>query len=486
MRTCTLPGLLSLLGVVSMVMLYQCSGNPTLADGTHTGNPDVAACAAAIRDLSLESGQWHIENYVSAERLDPASIDPRTDHGPILAKRQTGVMAWSDTLILTDTLYRDTFFVLQHSPLIVNDTIIDTYVQSDTVDTIIDGRSYKHVEKTMITDSVYVNDTIVKVDTVFFTDTVVVRDTIYPSDKAPAGSPGETQKQFYDSANWYNRSNFDVSAPAPAYQYSTYNPELKLAEHVFASPAGDEAAVITSPAKFDLRDNARTDVVELSALFPADSVTTVRITYSDADGDNLLFEAASGATPAARLTEVRQSTNADQRLTVLFDAGADIHFGAIADNAVATMNRVSTESGDTVQTIRFEKGANDSLRMTIDRNRPSREVDKSQSVFVSLDGSLRSARDDRLVQMRHMRRYRRKDIYQIHLTLTPAAPRERTQSLEACSFSARIVHQDDTEAAFSGIVNESGVIIGDYTYYGTIMRLTVDPDGKQVISEETR
>jgi hypothetical protein len=470
---------LALIAMCAALVHVHC-GNPSLADGTHTGNPDVSACAAAIRDVSLSSSHWHVDAYIAPERLSPSAIDPREAGGPVMAKRSASVLAWSDTLILIDTLYREDT-VLVEKQQIIRDTLVETRIETDTVDTIIDGRRYTHIEKSLIEDSIYVNDTVAGVDTLIYRDTIMVQDTLYGGDLATP-APAESRDGLLDSASW--KSGYSVEGAAPAYQYSVIVPETRQVQHVFRSPTGNLGAIVANPHNYDVRDQARSDIVELSAAYQSDSGAAVSVVYADADGDGLLFTADSGLLPRSSLAEQRRSSDADQSLTAVFDAGLDVRFESIADNAVLYLTRVRRENGgDTSQTVRYESRGVDSMVLMIADFGSAEGIESKHTRFYSAAGARRSSGDDRLVGLSHTRRFRSATLYRLDLQCTPLSPRQPTESLGAASFSAAVTFQDGAEALFEGTIDENGIIVGNYVRDGESLRITIDQEGHQTVAE---
>ncbi len=412
-----------LCAAAAALTLVRCSVSPTVADGgTHTGNPDISACASALFDIMETGDEWHVGHYVDSQALDPSYIDPSAGADPsepyrtTLAKRA----AVAETTVIDTILMYDTLFV--------NDTIIRQRVESDTVDTVFGGDTIMYINQWLALD------TLIAVDTVVLVDTLVVIDTL--PDRA-------VTLEQYDSVQFmiYEDAARNGTVPVPT-------------------------GIDTS--QFNVLPAASSDVLSRSGFYITPSGTQVFVEYRDADGDDLLFKAAQG-TPRALLRQRRVAGALAVYLESEFSAGADLTFSSFADNTVLSLVRYRVSGGDTTETVVYAapasgQAAADSAVLTINEYLPSDSVFSRKTRF-SIAAAGTSPSTHSLAGITQTLLYRRGEVDKVVVVVVPQSLVGKGASPGVASFSAQIVSAENDTTSLQGTVDPQTGISG--TYSGT-------------------
>jgi len=435
-----------------IAMLAGCSVGPAeVADGgTHTGNPDVSACASALFDIMATGDEWHVESYIDSLQLDPAYIEPDSSsdlaepYANVLAKRRAlAAFAVVETVLIYDTLY-------------VNDTVVNQYIKADTIDTVVG------VDTLMYVNTWLVSDTLIAIDTVILVDTLIVTDTM---DAATTKADTATGA---DSISGAANEGLDY----------TVLPDSTRNSYKAAPPGANDAA-----QKFTVIPDALKSVMSRSGLYSTPSGVTVFVEYSDADGDNLLFKAAAGAVPLALLRESRLAGAVKLFLNAKFSAGNDSDFLARADNTVYSLLRYRIDGDDTTETVSYAtplsaQVAADSVVLTLGERSPSDTVYSRTTRFsVAAGANTQSAVDDKLAGLAQTLFYRRGDIDKITLSVIPSSPVSKGRALGVSTFSAVIISAAGDTTRMQGTVDPQSGISATYTDSISTSNLTVSPAG---------
>jgi hypothetical protein len=299
------------------IWLEGCSISPDVADGggTHTGNPDISACASSIFAILENDGAWKTQKFVSEDLLDPSSIEPGNEPDGVYssAMAKTAFKADSATeerILLFDTLY-------------MSDTLVVSRTETDTVETESSEGNLLYLETRLIYDTLIALDTLVVVDTLVVTK----------------NNPDSTSDLAPDEEYAFSADRSTLEAPS------------------FSSP--DSSAVILANSSFPF-------AVSKSGSYTTGAGVLVKLQYTDADGDNLLFSASQGAALQVMLNGSRVSGLSSIFLKTVFSAGLDGAISTHEDNSVLSLDRISATGNDTTETAAF-RAFSDSSVMTIEK-----------------------------------------------------------------------------------------------------------------------
>jgi hypothetical protein len=445
-RTLSL-GILAICGILTRCSVEVVDG------GTHTGNPDITACASALYQLLDSDSSWRIEAYISATQLDPATLIPPANAIPGLAKTAStspdSSPAYFEKIVLVpDTNYiNDTF---------VRDTIIHT-----SMHTIIGNDTQSFVVDSLHRDSIIVIDTIIKLDT------VIIKDSLPFISQSPENRLNDTTLSI-------------VIHVAPKYDAITYHP-------------GDTAPVINFT---DAETNSRTSypvsagnysiaslqsVASLSKTYHDQYATAITITYSDDDGDQRLLQATPGTIPRALVVESRTNGSTTEILKARFDAGVDTSFSTTTDNMVHSLAHYTIIDQDTTLSTIYNRDLPESTRhnaMHIQRKESSPNPNifyRETHYSIFPDNATGSSSNDSLNQTIV---YSRDPVARIVLSISPAL---RSAPLGPHSFKATITLLDGQTTTLVGTVDSVTGISAEYSAHGATQHVAVDKEGEIAI-----
>jgi|GEM_PF-4471494 len=428
------PTALLIAALLCAVLASRCGMSPTVADGggTHTGNPDISACASALFDIMESGGSWHVYAYVDTARLNPNAIDPPAG-GDVPVVFQSG-------LAKTASAASETTIVLIYDTLFVNDTLVSTHVRADTVDTVFGADTLTYVTRTLFYDTLVAVDTVVIVDTVVFVDSGVMN----------TAAPSEAAYIIYDSVN---------RGMAPQSGGTVDSSKIKL----IPSMAGD--------------------VIGRSGVYVTPAGTRVSIEYADADGDNLLFTATQGRVPVMRINESRISGAGRIDLVAQFNSGDDGLWATTGDNGVLSFSLCVVENGDTVETAALNARSDSTVVLTTYRRMSADIVFSRKSRFDIITAGTASPADDRLTSVEQTLVYRKGDVDKAVISCTPQEPLARGAAMTTARFSAVITLENGDTTRLDGVVDAAAGITAVYESGGKTYDVTVERTGAVDIVE---
>jgi hypothetical protein len=420
-------------------LLSRCSVSPSgyVDGGTHTGNPEVVACASAIFGLFEADSAWRIATYLDSGKLNPASIAPPANG---LGKTSAASSpADSVVLRLQTVLIPDTHFV--------NDTIVRDSIISIAINTTVNGEAQTFLVDTLRRDSVFITDTLITYDTLIVSDTLRGSANKFSSDTA-------TNTEYKQGLR-YDSVTYAGSQGSPYYIFSDMTgPQIKNAD----VPA----------AKFTI--TSLSAVMSFATAWQTPDATVVRQRYTDADGDKRLFAAGGNITPVVWYTESKTASRWSQALTATIDAGADADFTARGDNRVRLFSRATMRDNDTVSLINYINDATtDTAMLRIHEIRPATDIfDRLTAYTIVADThDLPAAIDASLV-------YNRGVVDRIVMRLTQLAAHRYAFDATITLIGGEITTLAGSADAVTGI--EAG-----YTHGAIRDSVSVDRDGKVTI-----
>lgn len=447
-------------------VLSMCSTEPLVDGGTHTGNPDISACASAVFDL-MGSSAWHIEEYLDTSGLDPSVISAPQSGGVIVmaktlaaAQSPDSVIYYRSTVLIPDTNY-------------INDTLTSVSVVSDTIVDVSGGDTTVYITDSLIVDSVLVTDTVISVDTVFIVDSI------------PA-----SEWSGIDSASITGNDAMIIPQYSLDLDSTYYDPADTSVNYVFRERVSDMPVVVKAgDANFSV-NNAR-NVMSMSKLYVEADATEVFVRYSDADGDNMLFSASSGMIPQALLEETRTRGGAKvSSLSAVFHAGEDRIFPYRSDNSVISLARHLFEGGDTAESVVYTTPQGDinsieSRLLTIERYMPNDSVFYRKATFTIDPGTdVLLSSDDRMEGTVLSFVFSRGLVARLQITAVPEGVQgwSKEGAPGPLAFQAVMTFSDGSMTSLSGRCDPVSGISGSYESAGSVSEVTVGPDGEIVLT----
>ncbi|MBD3393677.1 MAG: hypothetical protein GF418_16235 [Chitinivibrionales bacterium] len=437
--------------VLALAML-GCSTSPTQVTdgGTHTGNPDVSACAAALEEIADAGDAWHVYSYLDTSRLDPASIDP--------AESDDAAAAYQNTLAKRrgagDTVIVET--VLVYDTLLVNDTLVRRNVVADTVDTLIGTDTLLYVNRRLVTDTLIAIDSVIVVDTFVLADTIPIAEF---------------------------RAN-DTLIDSAAMTDTIYSME-------YLSVVGDGYYPdATNSSKFNIYPGSSSDVVSRSGFYMTAAGAAVTVEYADADGDNYLFSAKPGITPSIALRESRALGTDGIYMHSRYDAGVDSIITSVGDNRITSLVQYTVASGDTTQATIYSmpslpQASDDEFTMTVGVFAPMDSVDSSSTRYTILAGSdLASAVDDKLSGISKSAYLTSSTVRSVDVAVTPASLLARGDGLGEVSFDAEIVQASGDTTHLNGTYNPRTGIAGEYIRNDSTFTVKLGAEGEYELTAQ--
>lgn len=448
---------LTAIGLQALVVALlgpACSSGPTdpVADGgTHTGNPYVVA--AVVMSLAGTGDEWHVDHYVDRSQLDPASIAPPVGRATAkpLAKRLAGSTTSADpagTMLLS-------------RQEIVVDTLYEEYVVWDTV--YVDGARY--VTETVVRDLVFIRDTITVVDTVL------------------VWAPGAEGVDSLDSANAVDSGvapSFRSEVLSPVmFCGSDYDAASRTVDYVFEQEdetwsvqAADDAYTVNVAV-----------VSRISQVYEAGDGSVVQTSYTDRDGDDLLYTASADSVPQVRLVRTTSQSDGKVVLCTEFDAGSDGVFTTTADNTILSLFHYRLVGADTMAIASYVFSQHGSTVYGTLRVTEFPTVDTIVRVITEYNSvgglNVSSHRLDRVAQTIF---YDTDTVGSVTVVLEPRGTVTPGQNIVSAEVDAMVNLEDRSIGRLTGSI-ESGRLDAVYIYGSCQYRVTSGADGAISIEE---
>lgn len=448
------------LAVAAALPLCTSPSGPVADGGTHTGNPDVTACVAALYEAMETGDEWRVDYYIDAGRLDPATIDPQlTPQG--LAKRcvsgmSVGSAKAQDTIVVVDTILKSDTLILERKT-IHRDTIINPGELADTVDTALGGVPVRYVITSLVFDTIFSADTLVSYDTIFLVDTVLHERT-YLADTIPATAPDTG-----DGAGENQRAADSVTI-----EMKDVTPLVNTSDFSYTGGTAD-----TVRTKW---------VSSLSKSYVSPEGTVVLVRYGDADGNGRLYEAAPGGMPAALLTERRIAGGAGIELSCRFNAGADTSFSSVGNNMIDSLVRLHY-TGELLDERVLFLGLRSTSNAVADKAVLSRFIPTDSIRYTKTTFTAAGERMTRLDHSRvFMGRVENVDSLGFHLE---GFTKGKGEALTSASFEALLHLRDESVGRFAGTIDTSDGLVGTYRLNGAIYRVRARGPGSVTVEQVT-
>jgi hypothetical protein len=443
-----------------MMTSAGCSLSPVAGGGgTETGNPVITIANAAFN--ALDSGLWNPQKHLvdGAVQLDPgyASVDPVVKVAKLRSVPESG-----DT-VLTYVTYMDTVFVtsiVQSTDTIVKidtvyllDTLYSKYVQADTAH----AESATVVTSSIIFDTVFISDTLLKYDTTFVahTDTTVIPFVMEKS--GPTSTTTGTPPVYSD---------------APGTSYT-----IRSSQQAPVSKDTQNAIIyydVAAPDSWNQVDSAKTVTRSDGAVMWISRVSTradmqVWEEYKDGDGDSLLYLAAAGGTPLALLNATYTRGTLVTSLQARFDAGADNLFSTTGDNRLYHLKKTTTMNGTVIEDVVYG-GLPGAATVTLAMRRFSL-TDSIADCIVQFDCQQGTDPSDfhqnALSALKLTRTYRSGSITRFEIDLRLQTAVRSIKDNPSGNLIAPVLLTKNRQASIDAILDYSGgVITGIYTIEG--------------------
>ncbi|MFC1585830.1 hypothetical protein ACFL5V_09815 [Fibrobacterota bacterium] len=428
------------------------------ASGTEVGNPEIQACARALMKIAGDDSAWRIGRYLDEPLLDPAdNSQPFT-----LAKRAQTVPIDScavqviDTSIITDTsLVPDT--------LHITDTLVEKRLQADTVTSIIEGDTLVTVNSSWVWDTILVSDSVVVQREQITIDTIFTRDTVY-----------DCTRENVNLVNTVpNDRQLVLLGPAPEYDSMTYFPENDSVTLAFstAAPGGEPVTA----RNVEVNRGLLLETFSVSKTVSAGDGAQGFATYTDSDGDGIIYTAAADALPAVLLEVRMQGNGIRSSLVSEFNAGADLSFTGTGDNHIISLDRRDSIEGAAFRTARLislTSPESDTLLVYENSLDPADSLHRTESRYILTGedgiGSLSLAGIHQTLE------YAGADFTQIHITAIPDIPVSTSVGERVFSFTAEVLGPLGSVLLFTGTVEADKGVTGQFQLDGKTYTVTAD------------
>jgi len=308
-----------------LLLLFDCGVNYT--GGTETGNPVVLGnCLEKAWDIFDTADKWLPSHYlINGELQLSADFSPMYATKKSLAKYsitlEDDTVTYSDTIYKIDTLY-DT--VIRPKLLLVNDSVVNKVVKSDTMVMSSDGaviiKKYVCYEKVYFIDTIKVDDTLFvqRFDTLGISTIVpqvaikLKTDTILSSDMTVAKDTSKGEK---------------------------YNLYLQVAVI---------GRVSVAPVRFDTSKV----IFSLSRELFSSNQSSSREYYTGIDSDSGLYTASNGLPIVNLQGDYRDlTTGKSVSMIVDFNPGTDKSFQNVNDNRIRRFAKSTIQNGVLIEDI---------------------------------------------------------------------------------------------------------------------------------------
>jgi hypothetical protein len=345
---------------LALLLLLDCSVNYT--GGTETGNPVVLGnCLEKAWDIFDTADKWLPSHYlVNGELQLSADFSPMYVSKKSLAKysitNEDDTVYYFDTIYTVDTLY-DT--VIRPKLLLINDSVINKVVKSDTTVMPSDGAVF--IKKYICYEKVYFMDTLNVEDTLY----VKRLDTIGVSNIVPQVAIRLKTDTIRSSVVTVKQDTLKTEMDSWYIPTATYN------------------NVSITPSKFDTSKV----VFSLCRELFTSNQSSSKEHYTGLDSDSGLYTASNG-TPIVNLQGDYRDLTTGKSISMIvdFDPGTDRSFFSIKDNRIRRFAKSTIQNGVLTEDISYltTTSSSDSV-LLISNKKNDRESDNC--IFYAVYGT---------------------------------------------------------------------------------------------------
>ncbi|NLD94884.1 MAG: hypothetical protein GX639_19695 [Fibrobacter sp.] len=347
---------------LALLLLLDCSVNYT--GGTETGNPVVLGnCLEKAWDIFDTTDKWLPSHYlVNGESQLSADFSSAYVSKKSLAKYRAAFE--EDTIYSYDTIYTiDTLYdtVIRPKLLLINDSVINKVVKSDTVVMPSDGaviiKKYICYQKFYFIDTLNVEDT-----------TYVKRlDTIGVSDIVPQVVIRLNTDTIRSSTIMVSQDTFKAQNDSWFIPEATKNNDF----------------IIITPKKIDTSKIIFSLSRELSS---GDTISSKEL-YTGLDSDSGLYTASNGMPIVNFQGDYRDvTTGKSLAMNIDFDPGADNSFQNVKDNRIREFSKSTTYNGVRIEDISYVAASETSDSVVLISDRKS-DHESDNCIFYSVCGA---------------------------------------------------------------------------------------------------
>lgn len=347
---------------VALLLLFDCSVNYT--GGTETGNPVVLGnCLEKAWSIFDTADKWLPSHYLIDE--SQLSADFSSAYAPKKSLAKYTFAQAEDTVDYFDTIYKiDTLYdtVIRPKLLLINDSIINKVVKSDTV--------------VMSSDGAVIIKKYICYEKVYFIDTLKVEDTLYVKrlDTIGVGNvvPQVAIKLNTDTLRYpVIKVNLETSNTE---KYSWYIPSVIYNTY---------SKVPIVPVKFDTSKV----VFSLSRELYASNQKNSYELYTGLDSDSGLYTAANGMPVVNLQGEYRDLTTGKLTTMIVdFDPGTDNSFKNVNDNRIRSFAKSTFQNGVQLEDICYvtKTTSNDTVLLISNKKN---EHESDNCIFYTICGT---------------------------------------------------------------------------------------------------
>lgn len=348
---------------LALLLLLDCSVNYT--GGTETGNPVVLGnCLEKAWNIFDTADKWLPSYYlVNGESQLSADFSSQYLSKKSLAKYNAAVE--DDTVYYFDTVYTiDTLYdiVIRPRLLLVNDSVVNKVVKSDTL--------------VMPSDGAVIVKKYICYEKLYFIDTLNVEDTLYVQRFDTIGVSAIIPQVAIRLKT--DTIRFSVE--------SVIQDTSKSLKDSYYIPTINYTRVSITPAKFDTSKI----IFSLSReLFKSNQYSS-KEHYTGLDSDSGLYTASNGLPIVNLQGEYRNLTTGNSiNMIVDFDPGTDKSFFNVNDNRIRKFTKSAIQNGVLIEDISYLSNTTSGDTILLISNKKS-DQESDNCIFYSLYGDDRA------------------------------------------------------------------------------------------------